>query len=108
MVRMMTAAVGAAAFLLGGTGGSAAAMQACSTRAQILGALTKRYGEMPVAMGIASNGGLVEVLASPADGGSKPGTWSIIVTMPTGISCLLATGESWETLLAVPVRGEPS
>ena len=44
-------------------------------------------------MGLASSGGVVEVLTD-----DKGSSWSIIVTMPTGITCLVASGENWEAL----------
>ena len=44
--------------------------------------------EAPVAVGVTNNGGLVEVL-STGDGN----TWSMIITSPQGISCLVAAGE---------------
>ncbi len=52
----------------------------------------KPYSEIPVAMGLASNGGVIEVLAS------ENGSWTLLVTMPDGTSCVLAAGESWEAL----------
>ena len=40
----------------------------------------------------ANNGGVLEVLSS------EKGSWTILVTMPNGVSCMLATGQSWEAL----------
>jgi hypothetical protein len=55
--------------------------------------LSKNYQEEPVAMGLASSGGVVEVLTN-----DKGSSWSIIVTMPSGKTCLVASGEGWEAL----------
>ena len=44
-----------------------------------------------------NTGGLVEVLT---DG--KGGTWTIIVTTPQGMSCLVAAGEGWRSMQQVP------
>ena len=44
-------------------------------------------------MGLASSGGIVEVHTD-----EKGLSWSIIVTMPTGVTCLVASGEGWEAL----------
>ena len=41
-----------------------------------------------MALGLASNGGLLEVLTS-----GNGGTWTIILTMPNGVSCLVAAGK---------------
>lgn len=77
----------------------------CSPRASIIERLTTKYAEQAIAIGMASNGGVVEVLAAEAKGG----TWTIIVTMPNGISCLLATGQNFEILApSSPVKGDPA
>jgi hypothetical protein len=57
----------------------------------MVAALGERYGEATVGIGLASNGALLELLAS-ADGA----TWTIIQTAPSGLACLLAAGESWQ------------
>ena len=70
--------------------GSASAQMACAKRTDILSRLDGQYSEAPVAMGLANNGGVIEVLSSP-DGN----TWTIIVTDTNGLSCLVAAGEYW-------------
>jgi len=75
---------------------AAAQPMSCSTRADVLTELSRQYSEAPVAIGLASNGGLVEVLTS-----SKGSTWTIIITMPSGTSCLVAAGESWQDVIRV-------
>ncbi len=50
-------------------------------------------------MGLASSGGVVEVLTN-----EKGSSWSIIVTMPSGVTCLVAAGEGWEAV--APVAGK--
>ncbi len=67
---------------------SAFAAPQCNSRDEVLAPLSKKYSEAPVAIGVANNGGLVEVLAT-GDGN----TWSIIITSPQGMSCLVAAGE---------------
>lgn len=73
----------------------------CKERGGALENLLDKYKEATVAMGLASNGSIVEVLASP-----NGETWSIIVTHPSGLSCFLATGEFWETV--ENLKGEAS
>jgi len=70
-----------------------AAEQACAPRASALNHLAKKYNEQPVAMGLANNGGVLEII-STAEGS----TWTIILTMPNGVACMIATGESWSIL----------
>ena len=72
----------------------------CELRSKLIERLAATYKETSVATGLAHDGKLVEVLTNA--GGE---TWSIIVTSPQGVSCLVATGEDWrkfETLMAGP------
>lgn len=68
----------------------------CTDRTSALTHLAKKYSEAPVAIGLASNGGVVEVLSEPA--GS---TWSIIITIPHGMACIVVSGEHWEPLFPI-------
>ncbi len=72
---------------------SAFAAPQCNSRDKVLELLSKKYSEAPVAVGVTNNGGLVEVL-STGDGN----TWSIIITSPQGMSCLVAAGEGWRLI----------
>ncbi len=69
---------------------TAVAQPMCNERDNVLGHLAKKYGEAPVAVGVTTTGGLVELLTT-VDGN----TWTIIVTTPRGMSCLVAAGEGW-------------
>jgi hypothetical protein len=73
----------------------AAAQQqlSCAKRSDVLSHLATKYTEAPVAIGIANNGGVLEVLSSET--GSS---WTIIITMPNGPTCMVAAGENWEKL----------
>lgn len=85
-------ALSACMFLTAAT--KAAAQQPlCTERSEVVSQLSSQYAEAPVAMGIANNGGVVEILSS------KSGTsWTIILTMPNGVTCMIAAGENWESL----------
>lgn len=65
----------------------------CGQRTTVLDYLSTKYSEKPIAMGIAANGGLIEVLTS-----IEGTTFTIIVTMPEGETCMVAAGEGWENL----------
>ncbi len=65
----------------------------CDQRVKVIGLLAQKYKEAPIAVGVTSTGGLVEVLTT-GDGG----TWTIIVSTPNGIACLVAAGEGWRNL----------
>ncbi len=64
----------------------------CGPHREVLKRLAEQHQELPVAVGIADNGRLIEVLAS-RDGA----TWTLIVTTPRGVSCLVASGQDWQT-----------
>lgn len=70
-----------------------AAEKTCASRADILDHLAYKYAEAPVAVGLANNGGVIEVLSS-----GHGETWTIIITMPDGESCMVAAGEGWDQL----------
>ena len=63
----------------------------CDARDRVMSHLATQYDETPVAVGVTNRGTLLEVL-STANGS----TWTIVVTMPDGISCLVAAGEGWQ------------
>ncbi len=65
----------------------------CDKRAKVLQFLSQKYQESTVAMGVTSKGGLVEVLSA-----DNNGSWSIIVTTSSGVSCLVAFGEGWQVI----------
>jgi len=69
----------------------------CADRATVVGQLSEQYSETPAVMGLANNGGVMEVLSSDDDR-----TWTIILTMPNGVSCMVAAGENLEILPTKP------
>lgn len=91
-----------AALVALGVASPAAAQQqrVCGERSDVLNQLSAQYAETPTAMGLSSTGGMVEVLASPT--GSS---WTIIMTLPNGMSCLMAVGEHWEAVKPVVALG---
>ena len=78
----------------------AQAIPACASRDTVLGSLAAKFSEVPVAVGIGNGGGLVEVLSSV-----EGDTWTIIITTPNGMSCLVAAGVGWR-VLEPPELGE--
>ena len=64
----------------------------CGKRQVITQQLLQKYKESTVGLGVTSQGRLIEVLTT-VDGT----TWSIIMTTPEGVTCLVASGESWRT-----------
>ena len=70
--------------------------QQCDDRDAVLELLAEKYREAPVAFGVTNSGGLVELLTSAPD--SEGDTWTIVITTPMGLSCLVAAGEGWRAL----------
>lgn len=67
--------------------------QTCGARDAVIERLAERYGESRQSIGMAPEGRVVEVFAS-----LESGTWTITVTMPNGMTCLVASGQSYENL----------
>lgn len=65
----------------------------CGQREFVLERLADRYGESRQSIGLGANNQVVEVFAS-----LETGTWTITVTTPAGMTCLVASGQSFETL----------
>ena len=68
----------------------------CGDHTEVVSKLEKGYSETPANIGMASNGTVIEVFAS------VEGTFTIIMTHPSGLSCLMAAGESWEQIKPQP------
>lgn len=77
----------------------AAAQTVCGERGEVLNQLSRQYAESPVAIGLTKEGAVIEVLTSPTR------TWTIIVTGPRGMSCVIATGEAWESVQRIKGTG---
>lgn len=70
----------------------------CIPRERAVRELHTKYSETAVAMGISNSGAVVELFAT--ENGS---TWTVIVTLPSGLTCALSAGEDWETLPKQPI-----
>ncbi len=69
------------------------AQAVCKDRGKLMTHLDKTYAEQPAAMGLTSTGAVFELFTSPT------GSWTILVTYPTGpTTCMVAAGENWEAL----------
>jgi hypothetical protein len=73
-----------------GAGRLAVAQLPCGSRKEMLDILTKSYGEREVAHGLANTGALAQLFVGP------DGSWTIVATSPSGTSCLIGAGHSWE------------
>ena len=95
IVRAILAAAIATVIATGVIKPAAAAVK-CHSRDAVLGHLAKNYHEQPTALGYSHNGGVVELFKA------KDGkTWTIVITLPNGPTCLLAAGKDWEDIAKV-------
>ncbi|MEL7115639.1 MAG: hypothetical protein AAGP08_08605 [Pseudomonadota bacterium] len=73
----------------------------CADRETVVERLASKYGESRQSIGLAPNNAVVEVFAS-----SETGTWTITVTNPSGLTCLVASGQAYEAVEEVtPAKG---
>ena len=97
----------AAAFCVVATAASAQTVpnpNQCATRDKVVELLASKYGETRHGIGLAANNTVMEVFAS-----DKTGTWTITVTMPTGVTCMVASGQGYEVMTEpLPVPGDPT
>jgi hypothetical protein len=65
----------------------------CAMRQQVIARLASAYGETRQSIGLGANNQVVEVFAS-----LETGTWTITVTNPNGLTCLVASGQAYEPI----------
>ena len=78
-----------------------AATSKCGDRTKLIEVLKSRYKEVPVALGLSEKSTeAFEIFAS------DKGTWTVMMTMSNGKTCVMAAGHSWQNLpkqLAGPI-----
>ena len=74
----------------------------CGTHDDIVSILTREYSESRQGIGLGDNGRVFELFVSPH------GTWTVLVTLPKGLTCMVATGRSWESIPAKIVKADPT
>src|SRR5215510_10745421 len=70
---------------------ASAAPLLCGERSDVLTKLAVDFRERPASVALTNDGQLLEVMKSD----SKL-TWTILITNPNGVTCLVAAGESWQ------------
>jgi hypothetical protein len=79
---------------------SSAQQAGCAQRAQILAELASRYGETRRSVGLSASNAVVELFASDASG-----SWTITVTLASGLTCIVAAGLAYEAVAEAPGNG---
>lgn len=85
-------AVGLTAVMAMAGGGARAQSAACAPRAEVVKSLDGLFNEVPAVRAIVADGALMELFVS------EEGTWTMLLTSPQQVSCLVGSGESWEDL----------
>lgn len=65
----------------------------CGARQPIVERLADRFGESRQSIGLGTQNRVVETFANP-----ETGSWTITVTSPNGMTCLIASGHAYEEL----------
>ncbi|WP_108484976.1 hypothetical protein [Oceaniglobus ichthyenteri] len=105
----MTRQLIASAFVLGGFFLATSHAQAqqnrnCAPRDVVVERLGTTFGETRQSIGLAANNQVVEVFAS-----AESGSWTIVVSTPAGVSCVVAAGQAFENLAErLPASGKPA
>jgi len=100
--QFLTLSLGVGALILATTH-AFAQQNNCGERDRVVERLANTYGESRQSIGLAPNNSVVEVFAS-----SETGTWTITVTNTSGKTCLVASGQAFETTHGdlLPTAGE--
>ena len=102
IARTRLIAAGLAAGIALGAGATAASAEMlCGERDQIIDELKGTWKEDRTASGLSNNGGVLEVYASEA------GTWTLLLTMPDGPTCMIGAGEYFQLEEVEFLVGEP-
>ena len=65
----------------------------CGDREDFLKQLEEKFSEVIEHVAITSRGALAEWTVAPS------GSWSMLVTTPDGVTCIVASGDSWQNKL---------
>jgi len=76
----------------------------CAPHADAINFLATNFGETRQSIGIVNDGSVLEIYAN-----TESGSWTAVMTQPSGISCFVAGGEAFEvTKEELPISGEPT
>ena len=101
MKTMLKMTMGLGVMVLAASQANAEGNPNCAPRERVVERLADKYGETRQSIGLGANNAVVEVFAS-----SDTGSWTITVTTANGLTCLVASGQSFETVAeALPAKG---
>lgn len=101
-MKTLTATLALGVWALSFTLVEAQQYRACGQRDAIVARLSEKYGEARQSVGLGADNSVIEVFAS-----EETGSWTITATFATGLTCVVATGQHFETLAeTVPAKSE--
>ncbi|MEM7060308.1 MAG: hypothetical protein AAF557_22235 [Pseudomonadota bacterium] len=80
-----------AAFMLGSTASAQNFLHqsSCGKRDEVTQKLERKFGELQRGTGVVSSRRILELWQS------NDGSWTILMTRPDGVTCIMAAGEFW-------------
>ena len=81
---------GLAAGLVMGAAAPGLASQQCGARDELIEVLGQRYREIRQALGLSGHAAVFELYVS------EQGSWTLLSTATTGVTCIVAAGEAWQ------------
>lgn len=76
--------------------------QNCGPRPDVVQMLENKYGESRQGIGFSRQGGVIEIYAN-----IETGSWTILISLATGLSCISHVGQGYENLTEPAVEGDP-
>ena len=89
--QLLALSLGVGAMILATGHAFAQQPRKCADRDRVVERLATGYGETRQSIGLGANNAVIEVFAS-----LETGTWTITVTTPQGLTCLVASGQAFE------------
>ena len=90
-MRILPAALTAALLCAGVNGASAVEVQ-CGKHGLMQKLLTEKYKEIPIGVGTVNQDRYMQLFVS------ANGTWTMLMTKTDGQSCIIASGENWDSM----------
>ena len=73
----------------------------CAPQQNIIDYLQNKWGETVYSSGVDSNGYIMETTVN-----KKTGSWSIILTRPMSLTCIVGHGDGWKSINPEELLGE--
>ena len=91
MKSLLIPIAASAALMLGSTASAQSLLNdaTCGDRSDVTKKLERKFGELQRGTGVVSSNQILELWQS------NNGTWTILMTRPDGVTCIMAAGDFW-------------